>query len=186
MKPRAMTLLARLLRDRTGGALIELAAVAPVLVLLTMGGVEVARLALLHQKLDRVAASLGDLVSQADGISAAQVDQLFAAVAPVAWPFTLGADGVVIVTSLGEAGGAVQVNWQRQGGGTLAENSAFGAAGATATLPDGLVMRSGDTLIAAEVWFDFRPVLFAAVAPPARLYHRALFRPRLGALTTLN
>lgn len=181
-----MNLLARLMRDCRGGALIELAAVAPVLVLLTMGGVEIARLALLHQKLDRVAASMGDLVSQADGISAAQVDQLFAAVAPVAWPFALGADGTVIVTSVGETGGSTRVNWQRQGGGTLAENSAFGVAGATATLPAGLTLRSGDTLIAAEVWFDFRPVLFAAVAPPARLYHRALFRPRLGALTTLN
>lgn len=173
-------------RDRAGSALIELGAVLPVLVLLAMAGTEVARYALLNQKLDRVASTMGDLVAQSETLTTAQVDTLFAATAPVAWPFDIANAGAVILSSVSLQGGAARLNWQRRGGGALIVASQVGAAGGLATLPAGMILRAGDTLIVAEVWFDFAPVLYPQVAPAARLYHRAFFRPRLGSLNALG
>lgn len=173
-------------RDRAGSALVELGAVLPALVLLAMGGTEVARYALLNQKLDRVASTMGDLVAQSETLTAAQVDMLFAATAPVAWPFDMAQGGTVILSSVSLQGGVARLNWQRRGGGTLTAASRIGVAGGVATLPAGMVLRTGDTLIIAEVWFDFAPVLYPQVAPAARLYHSAFFRPRLGSLNALG
>ena len=173
-------------RDRTGSALIELGAVLPILVLLAMGGTEIARYALLNQKLDRVASTMGDLVAQSETLTAAQVDTLFAATAPVVWPFDMTQGGTVIVSSVSLQGGVARINWQRRGGGALTAASKIGVAGGVATLPTGMVVRTGDTLIIAEVWFNFAPVLYPEVAPAARLYHSAFFRPRLGSLNALG
>jgi Flp pilus assembly protein TadG len=181
-----MRFLLRLLRDRRGMALTELAAAAPVLMLLVLAGTEIARYSLLNQKLDRVASSMGDLVAQADTLTAAQLDQLFAASTPVAWPFDFPVSGRVIVSAVVDNGGTPRVNWQRGGGGAFAAASRVGTAGRTATLPAGMTVRAGDTLIVAEVFFGFSPVLYPAVAPAATLYHAAFFRPRLGSLAQLG
>ncbi len=181
-----MKTLLKLLRDRSGAAMVELAAAAPVLMLLVLAGTEIARFSLLNQKLDRVASSIGDLVAQAESLTAAQLDQLFAASTPVAWPFDFPVEGRVIISAVVDNGGAPRINWQRGGGGALGAVSHVGAAGGNASLPAGMIVRTGDTLIVAEVFFDFAPVLFAAVAPAGTLYHSAFFRPRLGALTSLN
>jgi hypothetical protein len=176
----------RLWRDRAGSALVELGAVMPVLTLLVMGGAEIGRYALLNQKLDRVASTMGDLVAQSETLTVAQIDQLFAATEPVAWPFNLATRGTVVITSVSLVSNQARINWQRRGGGGLNAPSRVGVAGGLATLPSGMVLRTGDTLIVAEVFFDFAPVLYPQVAPAARLYHSAFFRPRLGALNALG
>ena len=43
-----------------------------------------------------------------------------------------------------------------------------------------------DTLIAAEVYFNYTPLFNLPIMPAQQLYHTAYFRPRLGSLTTLN
>ena len=62
--------LRKLLGDRSGNILIELAVAMPLLTTIALGGIEVSRLVLINQKLDRVAASTSDLVAQAETISA--------------------------------------------------------------------------------------------------------------------
>ncbi len=94
--------------------------------------------------------------------------------------------GTVILSSVSLKGGVARLKWQRRGGGKLTAASRIGVAGGVATLPAGMVLRTGDTLIIAEVWFEFAPVLYPQVAPAARLYHSAFFRPRLGSLNALG
>ncbi len=179
--------LKRLFRDRSGNALIETAIVMPILTLNILGGMEISRYVLLNQKLDRVAASIGDLVAQAETISALDIDNLFEAAKFVIKPFSLGSNGAVIVSSIGAAdGNPPMVNWQRNGAGSLVAASALGAAGANATLPQGFTVPSGSNTIVAEVFYDYTPWLMSGITSPSRLYHRALFRPRLGSLTTLQ
>jgi Flp pilus assembly protein TadG len=185
--PRFANSLKRLFGDRSGNALIETALTMPILVLIILGGVEISRYVLLHQKLDRVAASIGDLVAQAETISATDVDNLFEAAKFVLKPFSLGDNGAVVVSSIGATDGdPATVRWRRSGGGTLAATSELGAVGSDATLPQGFTVPSGDSTIVAEVFYDYTPWLFSGVTSPSRLYHRALFRPRFGALTSLE
>jgi Flp pilus assembly protein TadG len=170
----------------------EFAAAMPVLVLMLLGGVEVSRFALLNQKMDRLATAMGDLVAQAETLTAAELDQLFLAAAHVAWPFDIAAKGRIIITSitvlpppLNQPPGPPTITWQR-GTGNLAAVSELGAANDPAILPTGLTVTQNQTIIASEVHFQFTPLLIGALVPSQRIYHRSFFRPRVGALTTLG
>ena len=130
---------------------------------------------------------MADLVSQYETMSVTQLDQLFLAVEHVIAPFPLGASGQVIVTSVSRAEDPdpVLVDWQRFGPGTVTVASNFGLPGANANLPSGLTVDGGESLIAAEVFYDFEPLLFSFILPPRRVEHNSIFRPRFGALSTL-
>lgn len=174
-------------RSRRGALLPEFALAMPILVLLSLGGLEVSRYVLLHQKLDRVAATLGDLTAQAETLTVQEMDNLFEAVGYVIRPFEMGANGTVIVTAISASGGgAPEVSWQRSGGGSYPATSAFGAAGGVATLPTGFVVRDGESLVVAEVFYSYTPWVAGGVTAASELYTRALFRPRFGAIASLD
>lgn len=174
-------------RDRGGASLIELAFAMPILVTLLLGGVEIARYVLLHQKLDWVSSSIADLVSQAENISTADLQNIFDAAQFVAKPFNLLADGTVIVSSISNPlGGQVsRVNWQESGGGNIPATSQIGAPGGSVTLPAGFALADGQTIIIAYVFYDYVPWILGDFTGANQIYHRALFRPRYGGLTTL-
>ncbi|MGE0747676.1 MAG: TadE/TadG family type IV pilus assembly protein [Rhodospirillales bacterium] len=180
--------LRRLRRDDAGAIFVEMAFILPVLILMLTGGAEVARYVLLNQRLDRVASTMADLVSQSDDtLTAAQVDDLFDAVEEVAKPFTLAATGRVILSSVtGQSGGTSLVNWQRTTGSLTGAASKVGSPNNTATLPTGFALVDGDTAIIAEVYFDYTPLIFGGVMADRRVYHSAFYRPRFGALSQLN
>lgn len=172
--------------DRRGAALMEFAIACPVFVVLLVGGVDLSRLIILNQKLDRVASGLGDLVAQSDEMTQAQMNQIFAATTHVAAPFDFPRDGRVVITSISVTGGTPRINWQAGGGGSLSVSSRIGVgAGSTVVLPQGLTVTGSDTLVAAEVFFDFESLFGLGLVPSARLYHRSFFRPRVGSLKTL-
>src|SRR4029077_6872800 len=87
--------------------------VMPVCSLLILGGTEVARYVLLHQKLDRVVTTMSDLTSQEDAISAARLSNIFDAAPNLTWPFSLQTNGRIIVSSIGQVSGQTRVVWQR-------------------------------------------------------------------------
>lgn len=184
----ARGLLARLRRACRGSVAAEFAMAMPVMILIALGGTEIARYVLLSQKLARTAVTMADLVSQAETLTESDVTQLFAAVTPVMEPFTVGSNEVVIVSSIAATGGnPPTVAWQRTGGGTLSgEASKFGSEGAAATLPSGFVVRDGESVIVAEVYYDYAPMFTAGVVGEQMLYHRAMFRPRFGSLAALS
>jgi Flp pilus assembly protein TadG len=173
--------------DRRGVVLVEMAMTLPVVIVIALGGFEIARFALVQQKLERLTVTIADMVSQSETITGAQLNQIFAATGPVLTPFSMSADGVVIVSSVSASGGTgARVSWQRRGGGTHAAASALGTAAQLAALPTGFVVRDGESAIVAESYYEFVPMFIPALVPARRLYHRAMFRPRFGALTSIN
>jgi Flp pilus assembly protein TadG len=174
-------------RDCRGAIAVEFAVVAPVLVALMIGTFEVTRYVLLHQKLDRMAVAASDLVAQGETITVAQLSDIFAATELIAEPFAIGADGVVIVSSVYRATGTstTKVAWQRTGTGSLPATSTVGLQGADATLPAGFTLKEGESVIVAEVFYQFRPMFAPNLVPSKRLYHRAVFRPRRGTLNAI-
>lgn len=174
--------------DRSGASLIEMAFAMPILVTLLLGGVEIARYVLLHQKLDRVSSSIADLVSQAETISVPDLQNIFDAAQFVAKPFDLPASGTVIVSSISNPIGSpsTRVNWQKSGAGNIPATSQVGTAGGAATLPAGFTVADGQTIIIAEVFFDYVPWILGDFTSANQIYHRALFRPRYGGLTNLS
>jgi TadE-like protein len=178
---------ARLLGCRAGNVAVEFALTAPVLVLLMLGSAEMARFVILHQKMDRVATTISDLVSRAETISESQLDDIFEAIGEVATPFDIANLGLVIVSSVTnpDGDGAV-VTWQRSGGGSYSASSHLGAEGDEAVLPAGFEVREGETAIISEVYFDFTPFLSDLIVEPQVIYRNAHHRPRLGTLETVD
>jgi Flp pilus assembly protein TadG len=177
------------LRDKTGVAIAEFALAFPFLVLLLLGGFEVGRYVLLEQKLESVAVQTADLVSQAQSISTSELDDIFLAANSIMTPFSLGDKGVIIVTSVSASGGQpAKVNWQRAGGGTASATSLIGTPGGNATLPTGFVVRNGESVIIAEAFYNFTPILNFPLVPlgAKQLYSEGIYRPRFGSLSTLN
>lgn len=180
------TLLRRIRADRRGGVIAEFAAAIPVLVLMLMGGVEVSRYALLNQRLDRLATVMGDLVSQEETISQAELTAIFEAAKSVAWPFDMTTSGKVIVSAVAvPTPPNPEITWQSASG-NLAVSSKLGAQNTKPTLPTGLTVATGQTIIAAEVFYHFKPILIGALVPEQNVYYKAFFRPRTGDLSTLS
>lgn len=178
----------RFLKDCRGAILVEMAFAVPILLILTLGCFDTARYILLHQKLDRAASTMADLVSRPTSISQTQIDSMFSAASEIVTPFTLGTDGRVIVTSITRAAGdSTRIDWQHGGGGDLTATSAIGSTvGAVATLPTGFTVREGENVIVAEVFFDFEPMFLDDILDPGVVSHLAVRKPRRGDLSTLN
>ncbi|MEW5703207.1 MAG: TadE/TadG family type IV pilus assembly protein [Pseudomonadota bacterium] len=176
----------RFRRDHRGSLLVETAFVMPLLVVMILAGVELTRYMLLQQKLDAVAVTVADLVAQRKEISAATVDRIFQATNHVITPFTFGANGAVVVTSVSANGGGPVVDWQRIGGGTFSVASAIGTPGSAATLPAGFLVRNGENAIVAEVFYNYSPLLRTDFLTNLQMYHRSFFRPRFGSLSMLQ
>jgi len=177
----------RALRCVAGNVAVEFALAVPVLLLLMLGSVEMARFVLLNQKLDRVATTISDLVARAETIDESALDDIFTAAGEVAAPFDLANLGVVIVSSVTNPdGNGATVAWQRDGGGAFAATSEVGTEGNSASLPEGFEVRQGETVIISEVFFDFEPFLSELIVAPQTLYTRAHHRPRLGTLEEIE
>lgn len=184
-----MTLLRRIrvmLRAEDGMAAIEFAFAAPILLFLLLNGAEMSRALLIHQKAEKVAYTVSDVVSQATVLTTGQLSQIVAAGAQIMEPYAFNADGVIIVSSVYQGTGLVQpvVIWQYIGGGTLPRTSRVGAISGNAILPDGLVLNAKDNVIVAEIFYRPTPAFLGEGWAATEIYKTAIFKPRLGALTT--
>lgn len=169
--------LARLRRDERASTMVEMALAIPVLLILALGGVEVARYVLLNQKVARATTSMADLVAQAESVSSGDLDGLYQASIYILEPFKMPTDGVVLVSSIVASGGKSTIVWQKALGG-IAGGSKFGLPGATATLPTGFTIRDGDSVIAAETFFKYTPLFAGQYLKNETLYASALYKPR--------
>jgi Flp pilus assembly protein TadG len=180
----------RLLRafaaNRQGIALVEFAAVLPLLLLMMFGGFETTRYILIQLKLDRTATSMADLVSQLNGVSEGQLLDIYEAAEDIMQPFNIATGGRIIISNVYRpTAAAATVQWQRASSGGLASTSQVGAQGATAVLPNGLTLGVGEDVIVAETFYQYNPTLVDWFFDSAVIYQIAFYRPRLGGLTTV-
>lgn len=173
--------------DREGLVLVEFAFLVPVLALMLLGAVDIGRYALVHQKMQRTATTLADLVGQDDSLSVAEVQEIITASRFVMTPFTLGSDGLAMVSSVSaDADGNTTINWQQSGGGTLAETSRLGVPGGAATMPGSFVIPPNETVMVAEVWYIGSGFFLDIITSQPTYYHVAVVRPRGVGSTSLN
>ena len=185
----ALSTARRLWRDRSGAMIAEFAASMPVMLILVMSGTEVSRYIILHQKLDRATTTVADLIAQEEDATTAKVNAVFDAIPPILAPYAFSDNGAFIISSITLDGTATKVAWQRSSGGSFAATSKIGTQGGAATLPAGLTIRTNETIIVSESYYRFTP-MFMPTAFSDRMvetvYHQAFYRPRFGALTTID
>lgn len=174
-------------RCARGNVAVEFGLIVPVLLLMMLAAAELARYIILHQKMDRVAVTMADLVARAETISQSELDDIFVSAGEVARPFPIADRGLVIISSVTNPDGTgAEVAWQRSGGGSFSATSQIGTEGTAATLPGTFDVREGETAIISEVFFDFEPFLSELVVGPQTLYRHAFHRPRLGTLEEIG
>jgi Flp pilus assembly protein TadG len=169
------------MRREEGMVLSEMAMAAVILVPMILAVVEVSRYALLTQKLDRVAMTVGDLVSRGENLTPTQIDDIFAAVPFLIQPFEMGPRGLVIISGIENPAGSTpaRVAWRRAGAGTLSETSTLGAVGANAAVPAPIILADNEVIVVTEVFYRFEPLLLPDLLPEATVRHSFVFRPRL-------
>ncbi len=189
------------LKDKSAVAILEFAMLLPVLLLLTVGSFEVGRYALLTQKIDRISATIADLVARAEALTADEVDNLLDATDYLAQPFEFNNSGMVVVTSIvGRDGQEPIIIGQRSRGAIAGEASKIGSDGGEATLPGvftdgtGQTLADGEGVIVTEVFYSYVPYFAgaggnftgASFLGESVMYRQAFFRPRLSEQTTFD
>lgn len=170
-----------LLRDKRGVSALEFAFFLPLLMVILVGVAEFGRLFLATQKVQNGAFILADLAARDKTLREGDLANMFRAIDQVVAPFPFDARGRAYVSAVGvNAAGTPVVLWQRSGAGTAALASGLGAVGAQAALPGGLTLAAGETILVAEVVYDYAPLVAGQFEQEIR--RTAYHRPRLGTL----
>lgn len=178
----AVAVVARFWRDRRGVSALEFALIVPLLVLFSAATLDASRLIMLTHKLQNAAFTLADLSARIDDRKTNQLGHVLLAVDQVMKPFAFAARGRAIVTGVESktADNTPTVAWQCRGAGGYDATSAIGQPSKAALLPAGLDMRKGESVISAEVFFDFRPLFGIGLPGPRVIRQVAYARPRIG------
>ena len=158
-------------KDDRGVAAIEFALIAPVMVLMYFGLVELCQAMIAERKANHVASAVGDLVAQVDTVTAANVDDIFTVGNTIMSPFPVGTLQMRVTSAIANSSGVPKVDWSRGSGGFSPM-----AVGATATVP--LTLASGDSIVIAEAKYSYTSVV-RYVLPNALNYSETYYlRPR--------
>ena len=178
--------LRRIWRSDRGVSAIEFALLAPVLSTLFIGCIEVTFKIWSTQKAEKLAVTMADVIAQSQNVSKSDIDALTNSVDKIMDPFPFGANGSVFISSIYRAQdeAVAKVNWQCPHIGNLEVESKFGEKGDDATLPSGFTLAERDNIIVAEVFYKYEPIAPGVLFDEQVIYRRAIFKPRLGALTT--
>jgi len=178
--------LRRFVRSERGLAAVEFALTLPIWTTMVLGCTDGAYCMLVNQRVDRIAYTVTDIVTQYQTMTKAELGNITLAAGQLMQPFTFGNNGVVIVTSVYKpAGQNPTICWQYTGGGGLARASKIGTVGGTPNLPNGLTLNDNDNVIISEAYYVYTPMFInGGLFKGGDVYRVAVYKPRLSQLTT--
>lgn len=166
-------------------AAVEFAIVAPAVIILFCGGSELAFFLHAHYQTAQAASTVADVISRYDTLTSDNIEALLSVASQVVGDTAFEDDGEIILSSVSRSSGETPtVAWQCTGGGGYEGESLVGAVGDDATLPSSLTLADDDNVIIAEVYFDYPSIFGWLPSSVTPIYKIAIFRPRLGSLTT--
>lgn len=176
--------LRRFRRDRSGTSGVEFALILPVLLLLIVGTVDLGHALTVSRKIDEIASTTGDMISQQGTWTKTDVAKLLTGASFILQPYdTTGLTITVAVDDIGSSGSAT-VNW------SAALNTTALGAGTTSTIAvPATIQETGVQIILTRVQYKLTtPVsaLFASVTgSDGYTFDRHFFnRPRVGNTVT--
>jgi Flp pilus assembly protein TadG len=157
----------RVSTDRRGVAALEFAVVVPVLLLLSLATADLVRFIRSQLRLDSTAVQLGQLVSQCNRITTpGDTDQFWAyaqrIIGSLGTVTGTSPQGSVIISAVYSQSGANKLAWQKRTGNTAQASSVGSTAGGAATIKEGFVVPTGQTLLVTEVSLPQQPWVFSA------------------------
>ncbi|MDE2350630.1 MAG: pilus assembly protein [Alphaproteobacteria bacterium] len=167
-------------RDKRGLAAVEFALIAPVLVTLLLGTVEVCDALAVHEKVTMLASTGADLVAQASSVSATDMSNIFAADSAVLFPYDGSIAQIVISSIVSDGKGGGTVAWSQ------AQNGTPLSVGRTMTIPTGLMDQSrcpanACSVILAQVSYGYKSPVGKFIIGTVAMTDSFYERPRRGA-----
>lgn len=173
-----------LLRSERGMSAVEFALFAPFLSLLLLGGIDLGRFVLARSGVDKVAFSVANVTTQYRELNAQAMTQIFRVTGSSLGDYVSGTNGVTILTSLVRESNAPKVRWQCYSTASATWKSKIGEEGKAGNVDTLLLADDNDNLIVAEVYYVYRPLFARFFKSNVEFYTAAVYRPRLGSLTT--
>lgn len=159
-----------LARDKAGVSAVEFALIAPVMITLLLGAVELSDVMMADRKVTSVTSTMADLAGQAISLSNSDVDDIFTAATAIMNPYD--ATSVELrVTSVNIEDTTTEVGW-----GDAYNTNAY-APGSAFTLPVGLG-GTGDSVIVGEVTYTHTSVIGQFLGGPKELTDTFYMQPR--------
>lgn len=165
------------MREKKGLAAIEFAFIAPVMISLFFGTVELCNALLCRQKVTNIASTAADLVAQDTQISTAQMSDVFSALNSIIYPYPTGPAKIVISSLVDNGHGAGTVAWSD------AQNTPARAVGSTVNVPAGLIT-TGGSVILAEISYNYTSASTQFLKTPINMADSFYARPRKSATVT--
>jgi Flp pilus assembly protein TadG len=180
LKPLAVHTLKRFAAARQGMAAVEFAFIAPVMITMFFGTVELAQALNARQNVTNVASAAADLVAQQTNISNAEMTNVMAALNSILYPFSSDTATIVISSVVDNGAGGGRVSWSdAQHGTPRAVNSVI------TDLPDGLIVSgSGTSVIMAEVTYHYASTSTQLLKLPVSMTNKFYARPRRSLVIT--
>ena len=158
-------------KNKRGAAAVEFALIAPAMMLLYSGLVELCQAMIAERKANHVASAVGDLVAQAETVSTTDLTDIFTIGNTIMAPYPTTSLQMRITSVTANASGTPKVDWSRGSGGYAALTP-----GATVALP--LTLNSGESVVMSEAKYQYTSVLHY-VLPNALNYAEVFYlRPR--------
>jgi hypothetical protein len=176
----ARGLLRRLGRDERGVAFLEFAFIGPILLFVTLAGLELVNYALAYLRVNQIATTVADNAGRVTtGIDEANIYEVFAGADAIGDPMDFQANGRIVLSSLqdnGKTGGNAgqMINWQRCWG-DLDADPAYGVEDDgrdDSSLEDGLgpageeiASVPGTAVMFVEVTYEYQSLISTTILP---------------------
>jgi Flp pilus assembly protein TadG len=162
----------RLAKDQRGVSAVEFALLAPLMITVYLGGVEVSQAVSIDRKVSLSARAVADLVSQGTTITNAEMDNIKTAAKTVVSPFPTGQLKVTVSSVKIDADKKAKVEWSD------ALNTSARPKDQDVTLPAGLTV-ANTWIIWAEVEYAYTPAVGYVLTGTMKLSDQIYMRPRL-------
>jgi len=164
--------LARFAGDRRGVSAVEFALLAPLMIGLYLGGVEISQGVGIYRKVTLTAGALANLSSQATTISNADMTNILDAGTAIIAPYSTTTLKITVSCLTIDANGKATVSWSDTRNGTAR------TVGSVVTIPSALAVPNS-SLVFSEVSYEYQPAVGYVITGSLNLADKMYMSPRL-------
>ncbi len=169
-----------------GVAALEFAIIAPVLILMLVGTLEISLAVAVNRKVSRISSTVADLITQSQTLTSGDLDNIMDVSSKIMFPYANAVE--IVITGIEVNGTAATVDW------SCAEGGAANTPGAAYTVPS-TILDDGVNLVSAKVSTSHTPMVgwisydhgYLSFDHTAMDMEEELFlRPRIGSSVTVS
>ena len=157
--------------NEEGISAVEFALIAPLLIILYLGAIELSLLMEVDRRVTQTSASLGDLTARLSTATDTDMEEMYAAAKVLMEPYDADSAQMRISSIVDDGDGNPKVAWSE------AHNMTAYVEDATVSIPDG-IMPSPGSIIMAEVSYDYVSEFGFVVSTSKTITDKFYLRPR--------